>query len=242
MVVLSEFEIITGIATLIFLIISMSVAIKIASKYFEIKSKSLLFIGLAFLGLYFHYIPVVINVIYVYLTGELLSVEFNLLLGFGILPIFTILWYLGFTELTFQENRKIIMIVIVSWSIIFYIIFFYFLFTDVSALAVVVNAVKMKFEVGFALLLLSSLLLWQIPGYIFSIRGVRSDNPIVKMKGKFLLLTFIIYPIGAFFDLISEDDVLLIILARIIGIISAFTFYIGMVLPEWAKKILLSEK
>ncbi|MFX1273843.1 MAG: hypothetical protein ACFFBP_13920 [Promethearchaeota archaeon] len=238
---ITDFELITGISTLIFLIISILVALVIASKYFTLKSKSFLFIGLASIGQYFHYLPVVVNVIYSLGTGGiLLPVEFNLLLGFTPLAIFTTLWYLGITELAFQKRRKIILIMVVAWYSFYLIMLYNFIFTgNASSLAEVDNAVKMTFYPPFILLNLVNLILWILPFFIFAMYTLKSDIPEIKLKGIFLLIALILYPIGTLIDLLQQDIVILVILARIIAIISALSFYLGLILPERVKKIFI---
>ncbi|MFX1277544.1 MAG: hypothetical protein ACFFBP_08850 [Promethearchaeota archaeon] len=234
-------DMISGISTLIFLIISMSIGLLIILKYFKFKSKSFLFIGLAFFGLYFHYIPVVVNVIYTFLTQDLINeVEFNLLLGFTPMPFFVIFWYLGFTELAFENKRKIFMTIIVIWSIIFIIIFFGLIFTNnASTLASVVNPVKMTFQPPFIALTTIFLILILIPYVLLAIEGLKTNSPEFKLKGYLILIGFILYPLGTVIDLLSGGIILFILLARIIGIVSAIIFYLGLFLPERVKKIFI---
>lgn len=66
MVELTNFDMISGVITFIFLIISMLIGVIISLRYLKLKSKSFLFIGVAFFGLYFHYIPVVVSVVYTF--------------------------------------------------------------------------------------------------------------------------------------------------------------------------------
>jgi len=214
----------------------MLIGIKIALKYFNTKHKSFLFIGIAIFGTYFHYIPVVVNVIYTFWTSELLPVEFNLLVGFSLIPIIQILLYLGFSEMIFKKNRKIMIFLITCWGIIFSIILFYFTLTDASVLASVINPVKMKFEIIFIILTFLALIFFIIPFFIFSIDALRSNDPEVKLKGKFLIIGAILYPMGSIFDIVSEDIILFVLIARIMGIISSIAIYLGMILPERIKK------
>ena len=238
---LTDFELITGITTLIFLIISILVALLITSKYFTLKSKSFLFIGLAGIGQYFHYLPVVVNVMYALGTGgSLLPVEFNLLLGFTPLALFTTLWYFGITELVLQKHRKLILLLVIAWYAFYLIMLYTFVFTgNASYLAEVVNAVKMSFKPPFILLNLVNLIIWILPFFIFALRTLKSDIPEIKLKGKFLLVALILYPIGTLIDLLQEGIVILVIIARVIAIVSAFSFYLGLILPERVKKIFL---
>lgn len=199
---------------------------------------------MAGIGQYFHYVPVVVNVMYSWGTGgNLLPVEFNLLLGFTPLAIFTTLWYLGITELTLQKQRKIILPLVIAWYCFYLIILCIFIFTgNASYLASVVNAVKMSFGPPFILLNLVNLMLWILPFLIFALRTFKSDIPEINLKGKFLLVALVLYPVGTLIDLLQEDIIVLVIIARIIAIISAFSFYLGLILPNFIKKIFLKNK
>ena len=80
-----------------------------------------------------------------------------------------------------------------------------------------------------------------ITGLIFARESLKSDDSEIKLKGKILLIAFILFAIGAILDVIS-NLVVSNIVARLIIVISSWLFYVGFVLPDWTKKLFLSNE
>jgi hypothetical protein len=74
-------------------------------------------------------------------------------------------------------------------------------------------------------------------GIPFSRVSLRSEDPEIKMKGKFLLIAFISFSVGTVLDFAIPSPITYLI-ARLILLSSSLEFYIGLVLPRWAKRVL----
>ncbi|MFX1340049.1 MAG: hypothetical protein ACFFDK_15670, partial [Promethearchaeota archaeon] len=134
------------------------------------------------------------------------------------------------------EKQKIILIIFFIIGIIFEIIFFYFLFTQPNLIGTFKTPFQVVYGLYIEVFLVIFLLVVLITGILFGKQSLRSDNPEVKLKGKFLIIAFILFTIGAFLDSIVPE---LFILARIVLDISALLFYFGFMLPDWLKERLL---
>ena len=84
-----------------------------------------------------------------------------------------------------------------------------------------------------------SLLVSTITGNEFSIVSLRvKDSPIVRWKGRFLIISFNLFAIGAIGDGFITLTPVTLIIFRILMMISSTTYYIGFILPKWMRKLL----
>lgn len=79
-----------------------------------------------------------------------------------------------------------------------------------------------------------------ILGLSLAITSIRAPNKEIKLKGKILFVAFFTFSLGAILDALLYS-VLGNIIARSIMVISSIIFYIGFILPNWAKQILLKQ-
>jgi hypothetical protein len=121
-------------------------------------------------------------------------------------------------------------------AIIFEILFFYFLFTDPTQIGIFETPFLLVYGIYIEIFLIVFLLTVVITGILFGQQTMKSDNPELKLKGKFLIIAFIFFSTGAFMDSIIPE---LFMLARIILILSALSFYCGFILPNWIKEKLI---
>ncbi|MFX1444054.1 MAG: hypothetical protein ACFFHV_11610 [Promethearchaeota archaeon] len=229
-------EILQGSFSLAYVIISVIIGVKIILKYFEHKTTQLLLVGTTWIGLSTPWWPDSINLILVLTTNSVLSAEANFIIGTSTMPFFLLVWLKAFTNLVYTEKQKIILIIFFIIGIIFEIIFFYFLFTQPNLIGTFKTPFQVVYGLYIEVLLVIFLLVVLITGILFGKQSLRSDNPEVKLKGKFLIIAFILFTIGAFLDSIVPE---LFILARIVLDISALLFYFGFMLPDWLKERLL---
>ena len=71
-----------------------------------------------------------------------------------------------------------------------------------------------------------------VTGYLFSKQSLKSDNPMIKWKGRFILIAIITFSIAAVFQSVFLTIVIAIILVYILLITIVFEFYLGFLLPE----------
>jgi hypothetical protein len=72
-----------------------------------------------------------------------------------------------------------------------------------------------------------------ISGILIARQSIRSEKPEIKLKGKFLLIAFILFVIGAFADAVLLLTVITLPIIRIILISSSVLFYFGFILPKF---------
>ncbi len=229
-------EILQGSFSLMFVIISIILGVKILIKYFEHKSNQFLLVGLTWIGLSTPWWPDSINLILALTTNTILSIEANFIIGTSAMPFFLLVWLKAFTDLAYKEKQKLILIIFFIIGIIFEIIFFYFLFTQPNLIGTFETPFQVVYGIYIEIFLVIFLLVVVITGILFGKQSLRSDNPEIKLKGKFLIVAFILFTIGAFLDSIVPE---LFIIARIVLDISALSFYFGFMLPDWLKEKLL---
>ena len=80
-----------------------------------------------------------------------------------------------------------------------------------------------------------------ISGIIFSIRTMKSDDPQVKLKGKFLLIAFVSFTVGALADAIIPMTPVTLVIVRLILISSAIEYYFGFLIPKKLSDWLINE-
>jgi hypothetical protein len=73
-----------------------------------------------------------------------------------------------------------------------------------------------------------------VTGMILGLKTIKSEDPFIKWKGRFLLIAFILFTVGAALDAISWSNLIVIFLIRFILILSAISYYFGFFLPKKA--------
>jgi len=244
MVGLEPLDYINGIMGLIFVSITIIVGISILFKYFKSNNVNLLYVGIAWIFFCSGWYGTSISFIASFFNGGFgLPLEAILLINFIPLPFGLISWMIAYTDFMFKDKRKLFMSILCIYIAVFYIIFFGSLLTDVSQIATKVSAVDTHSDnIIISLILIIALILILLTGVSFSLKTIKIGNPEMKVKGKFLLVAFFSFVIGAILDAIMPTSALSLILLRILLISSALEFYIGFILPEMVKKFLLKEK
>ncbi|MFO8018958.1 MAG: hypothetical protein R6U96_10005 [Promethearchaeia archaeon] len=234
-------DIILGLFSAGFVVITFIVGGKIISKYFKYRVPTILLVGLAWIGLASPWIPDALKPLYILIDpnqNELWIVTLNLIINNVILPIPILLWLTAFTQmLRIRENfRKIIIGITFILSIVYEIFLIYFYITDIQVGMEITGYLYSSDYIDNTLIIY--ILVALITGLIFAIESLRSKDKEVKLKGLFLIIAFILFTIGATIDALYITDITNIF-SRLILDVSSIMFYIGFILPEWAKKILL---
>jgi hypothetical protein len=233
-------DIALGIFSAIFVVINVIVGLKIASRYFKYKKWELLFVGIAWIGLASPWLPDALKPLYIVIdpnavnsTIILLNYIFNVL----VIPIPVILWIIAFTKMLNLERKIRFLIIgsIIIINLVFQIIIgvdFISVFStnsiDSYAYASLYLDIYLIISITFVL----------ITGLWFARVSMQSPTEEISLKGKVLLIAFISFTIGAMIDALLTIG-LTNMISRVILVSSSIEFYIGLILPEWAKKILL---
>ncbi len=244
---LTPFQTMNGILTLIYVIISTVIGIKIASKYFKNKKRELILVGFTWIILMEIFWSSAFSFVSELITGKGFSPELYFIIGNLFVPIGLLMWLTAFTDFLYVEKQKVILTIAAVTGIIYYIAFFYFIFTDVSVIGEMYSPVDAEYR-GFVLLyLISVLIVFLITGIMFALESLKSDNPENKLKGKFLLIAVISFAIGAGLDglkplFFKETIEIVLIITRIILLSCTIEFYLVFNPPHWLKKLLIKEE
>ena len=240
---LNPLIILVGIFAIVLVSIFIIVGITIALKYREKKDKIYIYFGLTWIGMVEAWYATSISFLVYLVNGKGLPPEIFFIIAVGFYPIISIFWIIAFTELLYKKWQKPLVIIYIILGIIYEIIFYIWLFTDHSLIAVLNNPVDAKYGMLITLyvvFILAGTLL--VTGLIIAIKSIRSDVPEHKLRGIFLIIALFSFVIGSYLDSSIELDFLTLIITRLILISSAFEFYCAFVLPMWLKKIVLKKE
>jgi hypothetical protein len=229
-------EFLNGITGLIYAIIVIYVGLRIASKYFQYKHKTLLYVGLGWLGFATPYYAVSLSFLSVLIIGKPINDFLYFLVAVGFVPIFLLLWMAGFTDLLYNNRQKIVLIIYAVLGAVFESIILYALFTDLTIIGVKEGPVDTDWSNVIVFYFIPLILTVIITGFLLSNKSLKSESPDVKLKGKFLLVAFILWTLGEILDLFLDNPI-----TRITLMISSIAFYFGWIMPEWMKKKLAVE-
>ena len=240
--VLDALEILHGSFTIVFVFISVILGIRIASRYRKIKRTEFLLFGIFWAGMVSPWIPNVITFIMVLATGGTIDIAIYVVIGIAFLPITITIGLIAFLKVLpiTKKQKKTLFIIDVCANIAYEIYFFIFLFIDLSFIASYQEIFLMDWSIPSQIYFIFSLIVFLLVGIPFSRVSLRSEDPNIHMKGRFLLIAFISFSVGTVLDFAIPSPIIYLV-ARLILLSSSFEFYIGLVLPQWVKKILNME-
>ena len=246
--ILTGLEILQGILTLAFTLISFLLGLLILRKYFTLKDKRLLLVGITWILLISPWWPDSISFVLLIFSGggiNLHNAVYFFIANALIAPIY-FTWGKAFADLVISEKPNIKKIFIVSltiWGIVFEILFLIMFINDYNSVGVRQTVFYVEWTDFIDINLLVSSVFFTITGLVFGGKALKSKDPEIKLKGKFLLIAFITFTIGAIIDIlfVGQYNELTLVLARTFVIIAAFSFYTGFVLPNFMKKLFLKD-
>ncbi|KKK42409.1 hypothetical protein LCGC14_1719970 [marine sediment metagenome] len=243
---LTSLEILTGSLSLVTVIISTIIGLRIVSKYFTYKRRELLLVGFTWILLCEIWWSSAFSFLAAIITGKGFNPELYFTLGNIFVPVALIFWLTAYTDFLNKKNQKLIIIIAAIVGLIYYILFFYFIFNDVTVIGIMFNSVDAEYSPFAFGYLISVLVVFFATGVNFARISMKSENQEIKLKGKFLLLAVILFTIGGALDglkpyLFGAPQILnvVLIINRIILILSGIAFYSGFLLPRWIKELII---
>nr|MBD3197671.1 hypothetical protein [Candidatus Lokiarchaeota archaeon]MBD3202065.1 hypothetical protein [Candidatus Lokiarchaeota archaeon] len=224
-------DIYNGSLSLIFAIITLFVGLRIASKYFKYGDKNLIYVGIGWIGISCPYISAGFSFLIALINETGLPTQIYFLIAAGITPIFLVLWTLAITNLLYQEYKKLIISIVVTISVLALSFFIYAIFFGIDLIGYKQGISDTEWSTFMKIYFISLILYVLATGLLFGVRSLKSSNPEIKLKGKFLIVAFVLLTFGAIIDSILDDP-----LTRVIMMISAILFYFGWIMPEFIKK------
>lgn len=232
--VLELFEIVSGTFSIILVSLYLYLGIRISSRFFDLKQRIYLYIGLTWIFMAEPWYPSTVSFIISWFNGEGL-INFPrifLVIGNLFLPVAILAWMMAFSSLLYKEKRQIIMGLTIISCLIYEIIFIYFLIVDPSFLGTMVSPVDSSYGLFMTIVQFLLLITIFITGLRFASSTTKSKKREHIIKGRFLLLAFFSFFIGAILDVFSNISVVIFITGRILLITSSLEFYIGFIYPE----------
>lgn len=232
-----------GTVTLIYIIIVVIIAIRIIIKFSQTKHLALLYAGLAIAGLASAWFTTSLQFVMSMLYNQMLPNEVSFLIHGAIINFGQFFWMMTITQLSHLE-RKTKNIIRLSTGIICIILEITYIsiaLMDWTLLGTVVAPIQADFSVISALYFGGHLISFFITGLWFSKESiVRAEDKRVNLKGKILLVSFILFFFGVCFEVFLHA-ISGFIVARITVLISAIFFYMGFLLPKWMERLFLKE-
>jgi hypothetical protein len=235
-IILQPFDILNLILQTIFIGITVIIGLTIVSKYFKYKDRVFLMVGLAWIGMVEPWMGSVSNFFFTLITGRMFNVQTYLLIGMSLIPLSLFFWFVAITDLIYEKRQKFILFFIAVYGIIFEIFFLYYIFTDPAVLAELHGVIHIEYKFPIQIFLFSVLLITIITGIDFARFSLKSEKVEIRLKGKFLLIAFILFVMGSISNIIFLRDIFILFLTRIILISASLCFYFGLILPNFIKK------
>lgn len=246
-IALNDLTQLSGIFGFIAVIIAWFYGAIVLIKYIKTKEKMLFYFFLAIIFTMSPWYPSGFGYIYWLFTRQEIAYQVYVLLGTIGVPIALYSWLQIYMPALHAKKKEPVTLVIIFLSIAFYIYLFYFVFFAPGApidgiIGIKRNPVDIDYK-GFIFVFLAiSLLISTITGNDFSIASLKvKDNPAIKWKGRFLIISFNLFAIGAFGDGFIPLTPVTLIIFRTFMLISSTTYYIGFILPKWMRKLLSLE-
>lgn len=236
--------------SLIFIIITLIVGVRIIWNYFNKKAIVFLLIGLAWIGLSFPWLPEAFKFFFILFNadiGETTALSLYLILNIMSSPIFLIIWIIAINELITIKKiyKNLFMYGTIVLTVVFELLIIIFLLIDRNLIvaeyvtelySILWSSFIQIFQVILLIIVVSS-------GIIFARESLATDNKEVNLKGKFLLIAFISFAVGAVLEVFFTVNTLLglifKIISRIILMSASIEYLIGFIMPERIKKIFL---
>jgi len=246
-IALDDLTQLSGIFGFIAVVIAWFYGIIVLIKYVKTKEKMLFYFFLAIIFTMSPWYPSGLGYIYWLFTRQEIAYQVYVLLGTIGVPIALFSWLQIYMPTLHQKQKDLVTMVIICLTILFYIYLFISVFFAPGApvedlIGIKRNPIDIDYK-GFILVFLAiSLLISTITGNDFSIASLKvKDNPAILWKGRFLIISFNLFAIGAIGDGFIPLTPVTLIIFRTFMMISSTTYYIGFILPKWMRKILSLE-
>ena len=241
---LTPTDILSGTLGLSMVLISILLGVIVLSKFFKTKNKNFLLLGINLMFLGSGWFGTSTSFIIALIYGNNgLALETILLLNFIPLPLGLMCWIGFYTNVLMKEKQILFLLIMLAITVFFYIVFFIAMAIDVNLIAFKLSPVDTtsgtdKFLAIYIVIFIAVLL---ITGLHFSLQTIKYENVETKIKGKFLLIAFPSFTLGALLDSTLPSTDITIVIFRLILISSSIEFYIGYLLPNWIKKRITRE-
>ena len=246
-IVLDDLTQLSGIFSLLAMIIAWLYGGISLHKYIKTKEKILFYFFLAVIFTVSPWYNSGLGYVYWLFTGKEIVYPLYVLIGTVGIPIALISWLQIYMPALHEKQKVVVIWITIGISIAFYIFLFYFLFCETGVPVETIigtkeSAIDIDYK-GIAMGFLAfSLLLSTITGNDFAIASMKiKDKPVIVWKGRFLFLSFNLFAIGGIGDGFLPLTPFTLVIFRTILMISQTCYYIGFIMPSWMKRIIKLE-
>lgn len=241
-------DVLQGSFSLIFVVISLFIGSTILSKYFELKNRLFILVGISWIGVANPWIPDSVSFLMNLIVQESLPQGWYFIVGNVFIPIALLTWLIAYTDMINKKALKKVIIITILLSIIFEIVFFTMFFIDMDLIGDINpnRPFTVDFGIFITIYLLVIILAMVVTGVNFAQKSVKSEDREIRLKGKLLRAAFLTFTVAAILDsllgAIFEEPTdpllgIMVVVVRLLLIFSALEFYGGFLLPKWIKEI-----
>ncbi|MFX1503266.1 MAG: hypothetical protein ACFFDH_20055 [Promethearchaeota archaeon] len=226
--------ILNGVLSLLLVTGFFIVGFSILLKYRQNKNYLFILTGIAWIGISEPWWPSSISFIFALFNDTGLNTFSYVIINNIFLPIFLLLWIIVIINLVEIQKKNLIIALYSASAIILELLVIYFLINDISMVGTLLSPVDLDFGLVTTIFVVYTLVIFIVTGLIFAIKTIKIGDKDSKLRGWFLLMAFLIFLIGAIFEIVITFPI-----NRIVILLSAIIFYIGFIMPDAIKNLLL---
>jgi hypothetical protein len=244
MVDLTPLEIYYGSFTFAFVIISTILGLFIALKYIKFRKLEFLAVGFTWILLASPYWSDAVQFILVVIFNRQLNSALYFFLANAFIAPIHITWIYALTNLLFKKQKQKLLIFFGIEAYLFETFFLTIFFLNPNLIGDQKSVFVVEWAIWIQIYLLISIGLFLVTGFLFARVSLKSENPEIKLKGRFLMIAFVTFTVGTVIDVIAAESPsgVTIFSARSFIIISAICFYIGYTMPKFIKELFIKSK
>ena len=229
---LSELDILHGLFTTIFVVISLLVGLRILLKYFEHRRTELVAVGIAWMGISTPWIGNSLSFLLYVLAGYKLELFPYLFMENVFIPLAIICWMYAFSTLVYPRLVKKITVVFAIICLIYEV----FLIVALILNPEIIGTLEGRFDSSHTIIpnifRVFGIFVVLVTGTIFARKSMSSEDPSIQWKGRFMLIAMISFAVGVFLDAVLTFTPLELVLVRLLLISSSIEYYLGFFLPN----------
>ncbi len=237
--VLNLIDLLNGVFSLAAVIFSVFFATIIGAHYFKLKKSEFLYMAGVCVALISPWWPHATSFVYALVTGSEKGISpiLYFFLGTVLIPFGVFMWLKVYTKLIQTKKPKLILAIGVVYLTFYEIAVFIMLALNPALLGELVPPISVHYSYGLYAIYMPGVVIALITSFNFCMISMKSDIPDIKLRGKLILLGLIILFTGALMAAFLSMEVVFLIVSRVLIVLSGALLYIGLIMPNWAKKI-----
>jgi hypothetical protein len=236
---LTELEILEGSLGLVWVLIAIVIGVRVISKAISLgRTHDLITVGLSYIFVSSAWWGVAAQFVSFGFFNVRLDAFSYLLIANIFIPFAMVCWIWSYCQIIEPKKKMGIMIIYTIFSVIWEIYVIVGLFTDIALVGTLNGIFDSSHNRFLLIIILVGVFSFLITGVHFAYKSMRLEDPEIQWKGRFLLIAWVSFALGALLDAALPLNTLTLIIVRIILISSAIEFYFGFFLPKkMAKKL-----